>query len=56
MMRGVCCADPDHAAAVTARAYQQGLVIERSGAQDEVIKCLMPLTTSCTELKKGLNI
>ena len=56
MMRGLCCADSDRAASVTARSYQQGLVIERSGAKDEVIKCLMPLTTSYSELQEGLDI
>ena len=46
MMIGVRCADPKRAAAVTARAYKYGLIIERAGPEDEVIKCMMPLTTS----------
>lgn len=56
MMCGICCADADRAEAVTARAYKQGLIIERSGPNDEVIKCLMPLTTPYSELEEGLNI
>ena len=34
MMIGVKCADPKRAAAITARAYQDGLIIERAGPQD----------------------
>jgi diaminobutyrate-2-oxoglutarate transaminase len=56
MMIGVRCADPKRAAAVTKRAFQHGLVIERCGPEDEVIKCMMPLTTSYAELDEGLDI
>jgi diaminobutyrate-2-oxoglutarate transaminase len=56
MMIGVRCADPKRAAAVTARAYEYGLIIERAGPEDEVIKCMMPLTTSYGELEEGLDI
>ncbi len=56
MMIGVKCADPKRAAAITARAYQDGLIIERAGPQDEVIKCMMPLTTGYDELAEGLGI
>ncbi|MGI9509267.1 MAG: diaminobutyrate--2-oxoglutarate transaminase [Geminicoccaceae bacterium] len=56
MMRGVRCADPKRAAAVTAKAFEQGLIIERSGPNDEVIKCLMPLTITKAELDEGLDI
>jgi diaminobutyrate-2-oxoglutarate transaminase len=56
MMRGVRCADPKRAAAVTAKAFEFGLIIERSGPEDEVIKCLMPLTIRPSELKEGLDI
>ena len=55
MMRGVRAADPARAAAVTAKAFGYGLIIERSGPNDEVIKCLMPLTISQTELDDGLD-
>ena len=56
MMIGVRCADPARAAAVTKRAYQYGLIIERAGPDDEVIKCMMPLTTTVGELDEGLDI
>jgi diaminobutyrate-2-oxoglutarate transaminase len=56
MMIGVRCADPKRAASVTARAYRYGLIIERAGPDDEVIKCMMPLTTSVRELDEGLDI
>lgn len=56
MMRGVRFADPKRAAAVTAKAFERGLIIERSGSEDEVIKCLMPLTITQEELDEGLDI
>jgi diaminobutyrate-2-oxoglutarate transaminase len=56
MMIGVRCADAKRAAAVTAKAYQYGLIIERAGPDDEVIKCMMPLTTTYAELEEGLDI
>jgi len=56
MMVGVRCADPKRAAAVTAKAFEYGLIIERAGPEDEVIKCMMPLTTSYDELDEALEI
>jgi len=56
MMIGVRCADPKRAAAVTARCYQYGLIIERAGPDDEVIKCMMPLTTVYGELDEAMDI
>ena len=56
MMRGLLCADPELAAAATANAFQRGLIIERAGPYDEVIKFLMPLTTTVAELDEGIDI
>ena len=56
MMIGVVCADPERAAAVTSKAFEYGLVIERSGAGNEVVKCMMPLTTSYAQLNEGIDI
>jgi diaminobutyrate-2-oxoglutarate transaminase len=56
LMRGLLCADPDHAASITARAFRNGLMIERSGPRDEVIKCMMPLTATPDEMDEGLEI
>jgi diaminobutyrate-2-oxoglutarate transaminase len=56
MMLGLRCADPKRAAAVTQRAFRHGLIIERCGPEDEVVKCMMPLTTSIEELDEGIDI
>jgi diaminobutyrate-2-oxoglutarate transaminase len=56
MMRGVRCRDPRRAAEITQKAFELGLIIERSGPEDEVIKCLMPLTIRRAELDEGLDI
>ena len=56
MMQGILCADPKRAAAIGATAYRNGLIIERAGPEDEVIKCMMPLTTSMGELDEGMDI
>jgi diaminobutyrate-2-oxoglutarate transaminase len=56
MMQGILCADPKRAAAITANAFRHGLIIERAGPEDEVVKCMMPLTTGYDVLDEGLNI
>ena len=56
MMRGIRFADPKRAAAITERAFRNGLIIERSGPQDEVVKCLMPLTIDDAVLDEGLDV
>ena len=56
LMRGILCADPKRAAAVTKKAFDYGLIIERSGPEDEVIKFLMPLTITIQEMDEGLDI
>jgi len=56
MMCGIVCADPKRAAAVTKKAFEHGLIIERAGPEDEVIKFLMPLTIKLSEMDEGLDI
>lgn len=56
MMQGLLCADPKAAKTIAATAYSNGLIIERAGTNDEVIKCMMPLTTSIEQLDEGLGI
>ncbi len=56
LMIGVRCADPERAGAVAAKAFEHGLIIERCGPRDEVVKCMMPLTASFAELDEGLDI
>ncbi|MFO7758153.1 MAG: diaminobutyrate--2-oxoglutarate transaminase [Roseovarius sp.] len=56
MMRGVDVGSGDLAEKICARAFQKGLVIETSGADDEVVKVLAPLTTPDEMFQKGLDI
>ncbi|AJE45074.1 diaminobutyrate--2-oxoglutarate transaminase [Celeribacter indicus] len=56
LMQGVDVGSGDLAAAICARAYEKGLVIETSGAHDEVVKCLAPLTTPDRLLREGFDI
>ena len=56
LMRGVDVGSGDLASAICARAYEMGLVIETSGAHDEVVKFLAPLTTSEEIMREGLDI
>lgn len=56
LMIGIRFADPAAAGAATKHAFDQGLIIERCGPKDEVVKCMMPLTASFAELDEGLNI
>jgi diaminobutyrate-2-oxoglutarate transaminase len=56
MMRGVDVGSGDLAEKICARAFENGLVIETSGADDEVVKVLAPLTTPEATFQKGLDI
>ncbi|MEU9735962.1 diaminobutyrate--2-oxoglutarate transaminase [Streptomyces sp. NPDC048002] len=48
--------DRSRAAAVCARAFERGLLVETSGPQGEVVKLLPPLTVTDAELEEGLDI
>ncbi|MBP1325835.1 diaminobutyrate-2-oxoglutarate transaminase [Leucobacter exalbidus] len=48
--------NPALAGAVSAEAFTRGLVIETSGAHDEVLKFLPALTITADELDRGLQI
>jgi diaminobutyrate-2-oxoglutarate transaminase len=52
----VCDSDPTLAGRVSAEAFRRGLVIETSGAQDQVLKFLPALTITEDELERGLQI
>lgn len=54
MMQGVDVGSGDLAAAICAEAFRNGLVIETSGAHDEVVKVLAPLTIPMEQFKAGL--
>ncbi|MRU15121.1 diaminobutyrate--2-oxoglutarate transaminase [Roseovarius sp. A21] len=56
MMQGVDVGSGELAGDVCARAFENGLIIETSGAHDEVVKVLAPLTIPEETLRKGLNI
>lgn len=56
MMRGISCVNGDIANQITKAAFKQNLIIETSGADDEVVKFLCPLIISDDSLKQGLDI
>lgn len=56
MMIGLECRNGDIADLITARCFDNGLVIETSGAFSQVVKCLCPLTITDQELTQGLDI
>lgn len=47
---------PELASAVCASAFRQGLLVETSGADGEVVKVLPPLTITDEELEAGLEV
>jgi diaminobutyrate-2-oxoglutarate transaminase len=55
-MQGLECRDGELAGKICRYAFDKGLVIETSGADSQVVKCLCPLTISLDELNKGLDI
>ncbi len=56
MMRGINTGSGEIAGAVTAACFGAGLIIETSGAHDEVIKVLAPLVIDDATLGVGLDI
>jgi diaminobutyrate-2-oxoglutarate transaminase len=56
MMQGLAFLDPVLADRITSLAFQNGLVIETSGGNGEVIKLLTPLTIESETLLAGLDI
>ena len=56
MMRGIEFADEETANNICAQCFENGLIIETSGAHNTVVKVLCPLTISLTELEEGLEV
>lgn len=56
MFQGINCVNGDLAEKITRKAFQQGLIIETSGADDHVVKFLCPLVISDANLAKGIDI
>lgn len=56
MFQGINCVNGDIAGKITRAAFKKGLIIETSGADDQVVKFLCPLIISEENLKKGIDI
>jgi len=56
MFQGINCVSGELASDISLRAFKKGLMIETSGAEDQVIKLLCPLTISDEALGKGLDM
>ncbi|WP_340115673.1 diaminobutyrate--2-oxoglutarate transaminase [Pelagibius sp. 7325] len=56
MFRGIDVGDGETASAICAACFERGLIIETSGAHDEVVKVLAPLTIKQEQLDAGLDI
>lgn len=55
-IQGVSCGKASLAGEISKEAFNQGLIMETSGAEDEVFKIMPPLTISDEELDEGLKI
>ncbi|MBE0489030.1 MAG: diaminobutyrate--2-oxoglutarate transaminase [Halomonas sp.] len=56
LMRGIDVGTGEIADKITHQAFANGLVIETSGQDGEVVKCLCPLTITDEDLRQGLDI
>jgi len=56
MMMGIDVGSGDLAGAICAECFANGLIIETSGAHDEVVKVLCPLTIPDAQFAEGLDI
>lgn len=56
MMQGLVCRDGELAGQITSACFQRKLVIETSGADDQVVKTLCPLTILEDDLHRGMEI
>jgi diaminobutyrate-2-oxoglutarate transaminase len=56
LIYGIDCANPDIADTVKTEAFKNGLIIETSGSDDQVIKFMPPLNIEMATLDKGLDI
>ncbi|TCP63138.1 diaminobutyrate aminotransferase [Rhodovulum bhavnagarense] len=56
MMRGIDVGSGELAGRICAEAFRRGLIIETSGAHDEVVKVLAPLTIPMEQFKQGLDV
>lgn len=56
MFQGINCVNGEIASKITSKAFEKGLIIETSGAEDHVVKILCPLIISDVNLKRGIDI
>lgn len=56
MMRGIDVGCGELSSEIIKDCFENGLIIETSGPNDEVVKCLTPLTITHEELSRGLDI
>jgi diaminobutyrate-2-oxoglutarate transaminase len=56
MIQGLVCETGALADKITTTAFTRGLIIETSGAEGQVVKCLCPLVISDEEIEKAMNI
>ncbi len=56
MFRGIDVETGARASAICKHCFENGLIIETSGAHDEVVKILAPLTIPTAQFEAGLNI
>lgn len=56
MMIGIECINGDISSEITKACFDNGMIIETAGPDDEVVKFFCPLTISESELEQGLNI
>ncbi len=56
LIQGIAFAEPELASAASREAFKRGVVIETSGAKDEVLKCLPALTIETELLLQALDL
>jgi diaminobutyrate-2-oxoglutarate transaminase len=56
MIHALDCKTGELASKITATAFEKGLILETSGSNGQVVKCIMPLTITDEQLNKGLDI
>jgi len=56
MFRGINCVSGELADKITRKAFQKGLIIETSGAEDHIVKIFCPLIITDELLKEGMDI
>ncbi|MEA2044922.1 MAG: diaminobutyrate--2-oxoglutarate transaminase [Euryarchaeota archaeon] len=56
MIQALDCQTGELARRIAATAFEKGLILETTGSDNHVLKCLIPLTISYKDMNKGLDI